>query len=357
MPSPADYDYALPDELIAQRPPAQRREARLLHLRAGAPLEHLRVDALPRLLAADERRPLVVLNDSKVVPARIYARRASGKRFELLVVDPAALARGGRFHAWIRGAKKLAPGTELAVEGAPLRLRFVGRRADERDSRACVLEIVEGELLAALDAAGELPLPPYIARGAQGPTREDRARYQTVFARDRGSVAAPTAGLHFDAELLAQIDHVSVTLHVGPGTFLPLEAEDVREHRVGAERFTIAADAAARIEAARAEGRPILAVGTTVTRTLESVAAAHEGRIVAGSGSTELVITPGHRFRVVERLLTNFHLPKSSLLMLVCSFAGRERVLQAYAAAVAERYRFYSYGDCMLLDPAGACGA
>jgi S-adenosylmethionine:tRNA ribosyltransferase-isomerase len=193
-------------------------------------------------------------------------------------------------------------------------------------------------------------LPPYIAR-PDGPSSTDRERYQTVFACERGSVAAPIAGLHFDAELLARLDHVAVTLHVGPGTFLPIDAPDVREHRVGAERHAIDESAAQRIEAARAQGRPIVAVGTTVTRTLESVAAAHGGRIVAGEATTELVITPGYRFAVVDRLLTNFHLPRSSLLMLACSFAGRERVLDAYAQAVRAGYRFYSYGDCTLLEP------
>ena len=349
--SPADFDFELPPAQIAQRPPPQRRSARLLHLRGDDELEHHTVEGLPALLEREGPPPLVVVNDSKVVPARVFARRASGKRFELLIVDPAPLGPGGRLHAWIRGAKKLGVDEDLQVEGTPLRLRYRGRREDELDNRACVLEIIEGELLEALDAAGELPLPPYIAR-PEGPTPQDLARYQTVFARDRGSVAAPTAGLHFDAEMLAHIDHVAVTLHVGPGTFLPLDAEDVSEHRVGAERYTISSEAAERIEAARGQGRAILAVGTTVTRTLESVAAKEEGRIVAGSGSTQLVITPGHDFRVVDRLLTNFHLPRSSLLMLVCSFAGRERVLAAYARAVAEGYRFYSYGDCMLVDPA-----
>lgn len=293
--------------------------------------------------------PLVVVNDSKVVPARIYARRDDGKRFELLVVDPAPLGPGAAVRAWIRGAKRLRVGELLRVDGADLTLRYQGRPADEPDSRACELELVEGELLAGLDAAGELPLPPYIAR-PDGPSAADRERYQTVFARDQGSVAAPTAGLHLDHALLARLDHVAITLHVGPGTFLPIEAEDVREHRVGAERYEISNDAATRIEAARAQGRAIIAVGTTVTRTLESVAAANAGRIIAGAGATELVITPGHRFLVVDQLLTNFHLPRSSLLMLVCSFAGRERVLAAYAEAVRAGYRFYSYGDCMLVE-------
>lgn len=348
---PADFDFHLPPEQIAQQPAAERRAARMLVVPRQGALEHRSIAELPTLLGRDGPPPLIVVNDSRVVPARVHALRETGKRFELLIVDPAALGPGARLRAWIRGAKKLRVGELLTVDGTALRLRFAGRD-DGPDSRACTLEIVEGELLAALEAAGELPLPPYIAR-PQGPSHADRERYQTVFARDRGSVAAPTAGLHFDAELVAALDPVHITLHVGPGTFLPIEAEDVREHRVGAERYAISETAAARIEAARSEGRPILAVGTTVTRTLESVAAAHGGRIVASSGSTELVITPDHRFRVVDRLLTNFHLPRSSLLMLVCSFAGRERVLAVYAEAVAAGYRFYSYGDCTLLDHAG----
>jgi S-adenosylmethionine:tRNA ribosyltransferase-isomerase len=345
--SAADFDFELPPELIAQQPAARRRDARLLWVRREGPPAHHRVAELPALLGALDPAPLIVVNDSRVVPARLHARRETGKRFELLIVDPAALGPGGRVRAWIRGAKKLRAGEVLNVEGAALELRYLGR-APAPDTRACELEVVTGELLPALEAGGELPLPPYIAR-PEGPSSDDRDRYQTVYARDRGSVAAPTAGLHFDEALLAELDTVAVTLHVGPGTFLPIEAEDVREHRVGAERYEISVEAAARIEAARAEGRPILAVGTTVTRTLESVALAHGGRVVPGAGATELVITPGHRFEVVDRLLTNFHLPRSSLLMLVCSFAGRERVLAAYAIAVAAGYRFYSYGDAMLV--------
>jgi S-adenosylmethionine:tRNA ribosyltransferase-isomerase len=348
VPTPADYDFMLPTEQIAQQPAAERRAARLLVLGAGDRLEHRRVAELPELLASCERPPLFVVNDSRVVPARIHARRETGKRFELLVVDPGRREIGDQLRAWVRGAKKLELGERLQLEGAGLTLRYLGRDPASTDGRACSFEIVEGELLEALEARGELPLPPYIARPS-GPSSADLERYQTVFARERGSVAAPTAGLHLDEALLERIDHVAITLHVGPGTFLPMEAADVREHRVGAERYSISSEAADRIEAARAEGRPILAVGTTVTRTLESVAAAHEGRVVAGSGCTELVITPEHRFAVVDMLMTNFHLPRSSLLMLVCSFAGRERVLAAYREAVAAGYRFYSYGDAMLI--------
>lgn len=346
--APDDYDYALPPEQIAQQPPPERRAARMLVVGQGSELVHASVAALPEQLAA--RRPLVVLNDSRVVPARVDARRvADGRTLELLVCEPAAAQVGARVRAWVRGAKKLREGDILHVgEGdSLLALRYLG--PDPVDSRARLFELVSGELLAVLEQRGALPLPPYIARPS-GPSHADLERYQTVFARERGSVAAPTAGLHLDPALLAALDHVFVTLHVGPGTFLPMDVADVREHRVGAERFTIPPASAAAIAAARREGRPIMAVGTTVTRTLEAVAAAHAGEIVAGEGSTELVIAPGHRFHCVDMLLTNFHLPRSSLLMLVCTLGGRERVLAAYRAAVAAGYRFYSYGDCMLVD-------
>jgi S-adenosylmethionine:tRNA ribosyltransferase-isomerase len=341
--APDDYDYVLPAEQIAQQPPVDRRAARMLVALEG--LRHAGITELPALLAADPRRPLIVLNDSRVVPARVHARRDDGRVFELLICEPAAVEPGAIVRAWVRGAKKLRTGDRLGF--ASIELTYVDR--DDVDTRACRFEVRAGNLLDALDHAGELPLPPYVARPS-GPTADDRERYQTVFARDRGSVAAPTAGLHLDAALLAALDHAFVTLHVGPGTFLPMDVEDVRDHRVGPERFVIPEATARSIAAARAEGRAILAVGTTVTRTLESVAAANEGTIVAGAGATELVIGPEHRFRCVDMLLTNFHLPRSSLLMLVCSFAGRERVLASYREAVRAGYRFYSFGDCMLTD-------
>jgi S-adenosylmethionine:tRNA ribosyltransferase-isomerase len=275
--------------------------------------------------------------------------RADGRTFELLVCDPGESAVGDQVRAWVRGAKRLRTGDELSLGG--LRLRHLDR--DTVDPRARVFELVAGSLMETLERRGALPLPPYIERD-EGPTDADRQRYQTTFARAPGSVAAPTAGLHFDQDLLGRLDHVRLTLHVGPGTFLPMDCDDVREHRVGAERYEISPDAASRIESARGAGRDILAIGTTVTRTLEGVAARNHGRVVAGAGTTDLVITPGHEFRVVDRLLTNFHLPRSSLLMLVASFGGRARVLSAYSEAVRAGYRFYSFGDCMLLGAGGA---
>ncbi len=343
---PEAFEYDLPPELIAHAPAPTRTASRLLVV--GASVEHATVRALPEVLARHlARPPLVVVNDSQVVPARLYATRVrDGRCFELLLCAPGpGQGPGAVVEAWVRGARRLAP--EDSLEAGALRL--VHEPGPASDPRARRFRVVAGEVLPTLRARGELPLPPYVRR-PEGPRPEDAVRYQTVYARAPGSVAAPTAGLHLDEALLATLDPVRITLHVGPGTFLPLEAADVREHRVGAERFEVGADAAARIEGARAEGRSILAVGTTTTRVLEGLA--RDGApIRAGRGTTDLVIVPGHRFRVVSALLTNFHLPRSSLLMLACAFAGRARLLAAYREAVARRYRFYSYGDATLLLP------
>ena len=347
--SPEAFDYVLPADRIAQQPAARRADARMLVL--GDRIEHARVDELPRRLPSNA---LVVVNASRVVPARLHAKGADGRTYELLLTAPAeGQGPGARVAAWVRGARRLAPGDVLRV-GEALELQYV--EPDAVDPRARWFTVVRGDVLGTARALGQVPLPPYIER-PHGPDIRDRDRYQTVFATREGSVAAPTAGLHLDASVLAALDVVAIELHVGPGTFLPMDVDDVRHHRVGAERFRIDAEAAARIQAARDEGRPIVAVGTTVTRTLETVGASSltprggGGPIRASEGTTDLVIGPGHRFAVVTQMLTNFHLPRSSLLMLVCSFGGRERVLQAYAEAVAQGYRFYSYGDCMLVSP------
>lgn len=342
---PEQFDFTLPEEQIAQAPAARRGDARMMVLRPEG-VCHAQARELPRWL---DPRALVVVNESRVVPARLHAEH-QGRPLELLVCDPRpGVAAGAEFRAWVRGARRLKAGDVVRAGG--LVARYV--EVDAVDPRARVFTVVEGELMAALAARGEVPLPPYIRR-PQGPSAEDAARYQTVFARAPGSVAAPTAGLHWEPEVLAQLDVAALTLHVGPGTFLPLEAEDVRDHRVGAERIEIGAEAAAKIAAAQAAGRPIAAIGTTATRALEAVAQRHGGRIEPFVGSTDLVITPGFKFQAVDVLVTNFHLPRSSLLMLVCSFGGRERVLAAYGAAVAAGYRFYSYGDCMLLTRAAS---
>jgi S-adenosylmethionine:tRNA ribosyltransferase-isomerase len=335
----ADLDYALPPELIAQVPAPERSAARLLVLsRHGAPLRHAHVRDLPALLAPGD---LLVFNDARVIPARVRGRRPSGGRLELLFVQPI-----GSDAEW-----------EVLVRGSPR----PGERVHLADADACWvaplgrgrwrLRIgVAGSVSAWLERVGEVPLPPYIHRPT-GPTPADAERYQTVFARVPGAVAAPTAGLHFTTELIAAlaragIGHATLTLHVGPGTFLPLRPEEEAEATVLPERYELPAPTVERIAAARAAGGRIVAVGTTVVRALESAAA---GVLHPGAGEAALFVRPGHRFRVVDALLTNFHLPHTPLLALVAAFAGWERVRDAYAEAVRRRYRFYSFGDAMLL--------
>jgi S-adenosylmethionine:tRNA ribosyltransferase-isomerase len=358
-----EFDFDLPSELIAQEPAAERSAARLLHLRrdSGAISHHL-VSALPALLRPGD---LVVVNNTRVFPARLLGRRVpSGGAVECLLINchkpglSQAEVRhernGDIWEALMHPGQKLKPGTHVVFEGIHtlhgevLERHYFGRRLIR-------LWTADGTpVTEAIDAIGHVPLPPYIKRDDRD---ADRDRYQTVFARERGSVAAPTAGLHFTAGLLAAltargIDVTEITLHVGYGTFQPVRVERVEDHKLEAESYEIGDAAAAAIDRALTEGRRVIAVGTTTTRTLEAVAGAHDGRIVAGRGRTDLYIHPGHpgfQFRVVGGLLTNFHLPKSSLLMLVAAFAGRERVLAAYHAAIAARYRFYSYGDAMLI--------
>ncbi|HLK12073.1 MAG TPA: tRNA preQ1(34) S-adenosylmethionine ribosyltransferase-isomerase QueA [Candidatus Binatia bacterium] len=336
----ADLDYALPPELIAQEPAAERTAARLLVLaRDATPPRHARVGDLPRLLRPGD---LLVLNDARVIPARVRARRPSGGRLEILLVRP--LGSDGEWEALVRGSPRPGERVHLAdAEGqwvAPL-----GRGRWRLELR------VEGSVLAWLERVGEVPLPPYIRRPG-GPTAADAERYQTVFARVPGAVAAPTAGLHFTTALLEAlardgVGHVALSLDVGPGTFLPLRPEEEGEGAVLPERYDVPAATAERIAAVRAGGGRVVAVGTTVVRALES--AAGENGLRAGPGEATLFVRPGHRFRVVDGLLTNFHLPRTPLLALVAAFAGWERVRDAYAEAVRHRYRFYSYGDAMLI--------
>jgi S-adenosylmethionine:tRNA ribosyltransferase-isomerase len=352
----ASYDYDLPAELVAQAPLATRDASRLLVLdRASGAVAHHAFADLPGLLRPGD---LLVTNRSRVFPARLLGRRAGGGRAEVLLVRRRAV---GQWDALLRPGRRLRAGAVVDVaEG--FRVRVVGARAERggpphaaADEAAGALRRVElltsdGDDAAAIDRHGHTPLPPYIRRedGAA-----DRERYQTVYAREPGSVAAPTAGLHFTPELLARleargVERVELVLHVGPGTFRPVETEDVRLHRVDPERVSVPQAAAAAVERTRAEGRRVVAVGTTVTRALESGLDA-SGRLLAGERETDLVVVPGHSFRIVDALLTNFHLPCSSLLLLACAFAGRERLLAAYREAVARRYRFYSYGDAMLI--------
>jgi S-adenosylmethionine:tRNA ribosyltransferase-isomerase len=343
-----DFDYDLPAASIAQQS-APRGESRLLVLDReppDAPERHSRVADLPRLLRPTD---LLVLNDTRVIPARLYGRSAGGGRMEILLLEKIAERE---WEALVKPGKRARPGALIEFDG--LAAEVMEKREDGGAHRY-LLRFSES-LEPHLDRLGHVPLPPYIHRPD---TDEDRERYQTVFARSPGAIAAPTAGLHFSEALLREIEAVGietvrVTLHVGLGTFKPVAVEDVAEHRMESERYAIGEEAAAAIRGARRQGRRIVAVGTTVVRTLESAAAADpEGEVRAGSGATTLFITPGFRFRAVDVLLTNFHLPRSTLLMLVSAFAGRagrERVLAAYREAVREGYRFYSYGDAMLVE-------
>ena len=405
-----DFDFDLPLELIAQEPPAVRGGARLLHLRRDTgSIAHTHVSALPDLLRPGD---LLVVNNTRVFPARLIGRRVpSGGAVECLLirtipaVDPlqtqsrpgshpvetrsrrggervgtgstpdgyqvdigctsggyradtgsrpgsdAVAIRSQLWEALVHPGQKLKPGARVVFEGIHtihgeiLERRYFGRRLVR-------LWTDDGSSLdEAVDAIGHMPLPPYIKRDDR---LDDRDRYQTVFARARGSIAAPTAGLHFTPQLTTAlaargVEIADITLHVGYGTFQPIRVDRVEDHVLEAERYEIGADAATAINHARADGRRVIAVGTTTTRTLEAVARQHGGAIVAGHGQTDLFLYPGAEFQVVTGLMTNFHLPQSSLLMLVSAFAGRDRVRSAYDAAIAERYRFYSYGDAMLI--------
>ena len=350
----AAYDYVLPPELIAQEPLARRDASRLLVVeRATGALSHRAFADLPAILRPGD---LLVTNRSRVFAARLLGRRQGGGQAEILLVRRHT---PDLWEAMVRPGRRLRPGA--VVEVAPgLRVRVeepLPNRAGPSQARGVISPLRRVRLLldgldadSALERHGHVPLPPYIHR-PDAPS--DRERYQTVYAREVGSVAAPTAGLHFTSELIERVrthgvQCAELVLHVGPGTFRPVEVHDVREHRVDPERFTIPAETATAVARARAEGRRVVAVGTTTTRALES-ALDPAGRVRPGDGETALVIVPGFRFRAVDALVTNFHLPRSSLLLLVSAFVGRPRVLAAYSEAVRERYRFYSYGDAMLL--------
>ena len=351
MPTPtpiSDFDYDLPAELIAQEPHPRRDQARLLRLdRRSGRSTHLRVADLPSLL---EPGDVLVVNDTRVYPARLLGRRdPSGGGVECLLL---ARIDDERWDVLLHPGQKLREGSRAVFEAAGCRLRLEVLASHHHGRRTVRLSADDGQDVdAAIDAIGHVPLPPYIKRSdAAG----DRDRYQTVYARARGSVAAPTAGLHFTTELLQVIAargvaRAAITLHVGYGTFQPIRGQHVESHRLAAEPFEITPAAARTINAALDDGRRIVAVGTTTTRVLEAAGQLGAGRLAAGSGSTDLCISPGFDFRVVGALFTNFHLPRSSLLVLAGTFAGREPLLAAYAEAVARRYRFYSYGDAMLI--------
>lgn len=337
------FDYELPAELIAQRPVERRDASRLLVVPAAGALEHHTFDELPSLLRPGD---LLVANDTRVLRARFNPRRRRGGKSEVLLLHPAS--EPGCWEAMARPGKRVRPGDRLALSqecgieildwapGGNRIVRFYGIDAD-----------------AAMERFGEMPLPPYIDR----PPADAVGRYQTVYATHDGSVAAPTAGLHFTPSLIERlkangIGWTTITLHVGAGTFRPVKTDDVREHHMHAEFYAIPEEAAAAIPAARARGGRIVAAGTTTLRTLESAAIA-DGTVQGGSAWTSIFIYPTYRFRTADVLITNFHLPRSTLLMLVSAFAGRERMLASYAEAVRLAYRFYSFGDAMLLERAG----
>jgi len=341
----SDFDFELPREAIAQRPVSPRDAARLLHLPAEGPPADLGVRDLPRLLRPGD---VAVFNDTRVIPSRLAGRRGTAA----VEVTLHKRETSASWWAFARPARKLHAGdridfaegfhalVETRGEGGEVLLRF------DREG---------GDLMAALDRHGLLPLPPYIHRPG-GADSLDRETYQTVYARIGGAVAAPTAGLHFTPALLQALDErgvrrVTATLHVGAGTFLPVKNEDLTQHRMHAEWGSLSAQAAAAITAARAAGGRVLAVGTTALRLLES-AAGPDGSLGAFEGETDIFILPGYRFKLVDLLMTNFHLPKSTLFMLVCAFAGSERMRAAYAHAIEQGYRFFSYGDGSLLERA-----
>ena len=339
----SDFDYELPERLIAQQPLADRAASRMLVVDGAAgSFADGRFSDLPRHLRAGD---VLVLNNTKVFPARLIGRSETGAAVELFLVrevDPM------KWETLARPARRLRPGKRVSF-GERLAATVVERNAE---GRVIVEFEAVGDLYELLDRIGKTPLPPYIKRDAAG-TDEDRDRYQTVFACSRGAIAAPTAGLHFTEEVfgeikLADVEVVEITLHVGYGTFEPVRVEDLSEHKVMPERYEITAEAADLLNKAKAERRRIVAVGTTTVRTLENCIREH-GEFTAGSGFADLTITPGFRFRAVDAMLTNFHLPKSSLLVLVSTFGGRELIMDAYRHAVGAGYRFYSYGDCMLI--------
>ena len=340
-----DYQYNLPKELIAQVPAHERDETRMLALnRAEGSIAHKRITSLENYMTAGD---VVVLNDTRVVPARLMGRKESGGRVELLVLQPAT---------------DQDPYRCLIQSSKPLKRDAILTFADGLRARVCE-KVVEGQtrvkflddrpLLEILESAGSVPLPPYIKRNGSPAEVDDACSYQTVYAAKPGAVAAPTAGLHFTDDLLRRLKEkgvivVTLTLHVGFGTFQPVRVADIRQHKLQEEFFEIPPETATAINHAKEKGKKVTAVGTTTVRALEF--SARDGRAAAGSGWCDLLIYPGYRFRIIDRLLTNFHLPGSSLILLVSAWAGRELLLKAYDEAVRMRYRFYSYGNAMFIE-------
>ena len=356
-----EFDYELPKDLIAQRPLKERDASRMMLLdRAAQSFSDSTFRLLPEILTPGD---LLVVNNTRVFPARLLGKRRGMRAQAIGKGNPAArefltaevellLTRNESGDVWqglVHPGRKIRTGEVLVFGGGELEAEVLGR--GEYGVRRVLLRAREGSVASAIDRLGHVPLPPYVGRPDEA---ADRETYQTVYARVRGAVAAPTAGFHFtervfDALRASKIETCEITLHVGPGTFRPVQTERVEDHKMESEQFEISEAAAASINKAVAEGRRVIAVGTTSVRTLESVALQNAGKIVPCRGETELFIVPGFRFQVVRGLLTNFHLPKSTLLMLVSAFAGRELIFRAYRHAIQQRYRFYSYGDCMLI--------
>jgi S-adenosylmethionine:tRNA ribosyltransferase-isomerase len=341
------YDYHLPQELIAQKPLAQRDFSRLLLLnRQTGELSHDEFSRLPDLLSSMD---ILVVNNTEVIPGRLRGRKDTGGKVEVLILDYAGAKKGhGEFisNCLIKASKTSKPGTFLYFSD-----RLKAEVLDGQEGIYTLKFLYQGRFRDLLYKIGRVPLPPYIKRAQDA---DDRLSYQTVYASAKGAVAAPTAGFHFTEKLIKRINAkgariVSVTLHIGYGTFLPVREFDIRDHCMHSERFTIPEATADAINRAKAEGKRIVAVGTTSVRTLEFASDAN-GKLAKGSGSCDLFIYPGYKFKVVDAMITNFHLPKSTLLMLVSAFAGRENILRAYADAIKKRYRFYSYGDAMFIN-------
>ncbi len=338
----SDFSFELPDELIANRPLEQRDTSRLLHLkRDEESITHRHFYDLPELLQKGDR---IVFNNTRVIPGRLFVQKDNGVRIELLFVKEIDT------HRWNvigKPAKRLKPGVSVFLEKDPS-VRFTVDETCEDGSRNV---ICEDPITPILERLGEMPIPPYMERRAD---EADRTTYQTVYAKERGAVAAPTAGLHFTEELLEKlrakgIETSFVTLHVGIGTFRPVKVENPEEHDMHSEEYEITEETAHEINTTKAAGGRIVAVGTTVVRTLESCSD-NEGTVHAGRGSTDIFIMPGYKFKIINALITNFHLPESTLLMLVSALYNRDRIIEAYQTAVEEKYRFYSYGDSMFIE-------
>lgn len=344
MTSVERFAFDLPQDLIAQEPSPARSTSKVLFLKRGLDGSDEGIfSQLPQRLSGDE---CLVVNNTRVIPARIRCRRRSGGAVEAFLLKP---LDSRRWLCWLSPGRRIKPGEELDTLGPPLRV-------EEKQGSCWRIELGGLDLV---EEIGEVPLPPYIGRqpGDRRLQQLDRERYQTVYGNRPGAVAAPTAGLHFDEEILTELDHlgipvVPVTLHVGPGTFRPLEVDQIEDHRVDPELFEVAAESREKLAQARRDGRRIIAVGTTSLRVLESIGNLEGTEAI--EGETDLTILPGHRFRNVDGLITNFHLPRSSLLMLVCAFHGQQRTLAAYRQAIEARFRFYSYGDAMVILPGSA---